>query len=176
MSDAPLVPGSIAEHTGCLLVKVGQVLYRLAEESLADLGLRVRHYSVLQALADNGAMSQLGIGGHLRIDPATMVSTLDDLESAGYAARVRDPGDRRRYLVETTAAGKKRLARANRMLSDLDDLLLSDLPQTKRRALHGSLATLAAGDVLPAAFDASRFQAGSRKMSSASSPVAPSGR
>ena len=83
MSELPLVPGTVAEHTTCLLVKLGQVMFRIAEADLGPYGLRVRHYSILQALIDNGPMSQHALGGYLRIDPATMVTTLDDLESAG---------------------------------------------------------------------------------------------
>jgi len=86
---APLVSGHVAEHTSCLLVKLGQAVFRLAEDQLEPLGLRVRHYSILQALADNGAMSQLALGAYLRIDPATMVGSLDDLEQLALASRTR---------------------------------------------------------------------------------------
>jgi DNA-binding MarR family transcriptional regulator len=175
MSEPPLVPGTVAEHTSCLLVKLGQVMFRLAEADLGDLGLRVRHYSILQALADNGPMSQLALGAYLRIDPATMVSSLDDLEGAALAARARDPQDRRRYLVEITRSGRKILSRANPALEDLDDRALADLSATDRKALHRILGKLAGGPTLPPAFDAVRDQA-SRKMSSISSPVAPATR
>lgn len=163
----PLVPGTVGDHTSCLLVKLGQVMFRLAEEELP--GLRVRHYSILQALADNGAMPQLALGAYLRIDPATMVSSLDDLENAGHAARVRDPGDRRRYLVEITEAGRTALAGANECLEELDDRAFAELSSADRKALHRILSKLASGSTLPRAFDAVRDQPASRKMSTAAS-------
>lgn len=156
MGDPALVPGSVADHASCLLIKLGQVTFRLAEDRLAELGLRVRHYSILQALADNGPMSQLALGGYLRIDPATMVSSLDDLERAESAARARDPQDRRRYVVELSFAGREVLKRANRVLERLDDDALADLPDRDRQALQRILTRLSSAPSLPAAFDAAR--------------------
>lgn len=168
-AEQPLVPGTVADHTACLLVKLGQVLFRLAEDELGDFGLRVRHYSILQALADNGPMSQLGLGGYLRIDPATMVGSLDDLEGAGLAARARDPQDRRRYLVELTADGRRVLDAANPQLDTVDDRAFAALSATDRKALHRILHKLQAHPTVIELFDAARDQAGSRKMSNSSS-------
>lgn len=145
----PLVPGTPAEHTSCMLLKLGQVAFRLAEERLAELGLRVRHYSILQALADHdGPMSQLGIGGYLRIDPATMVNSLDTLEELGLASRERDSSDRRRYVVHLTDAGADVLAKANAKLVELDEHVLGDLSADSRSRLHGLLGELNAGPTL----------------------------
>ncbi|MFF4020854.1 MarR family winged helix-turn-helix transcriptional regulator [Streptomyces sp. NPDC001843] len=153
----------MAEHTICLLVKLGQVAFRIAEDGIGGTGLRVRHYSVLQALADNGAMPQLALGSFLRIDPATMVTSLDDLERAGYAERTRDPQDRRRYAVDITAEGRKVLARLNRTLVDLDAEILADLGATERQSLHVLLGSLAASPTLTSLFDTVREQNGGKR-------------
>ncbi|MFF8381422.1 MarR family winged helix-turn-helix transcriptional regulator [Streptomyces sp. NPDC015661] len=158
-----LVPGSVAEHTVCLLLKLGQVAFRLSEDQLDDLGLRVRHYSILQALVDNGPQPQLGLGTYLRIDPATMVSSLDTLESAGYVSRARDQRDRRRYLVQVTAAGAAVLDRANEGFDRLDARMLEDLAPADRAALHRFLGELASGSTLPALYDAVREQPAPKK-------------
>ncbi|MFC8198162.1 MarR family winged helix-turn-helix transcriptional regulator [Streptomyces sp. NPDC057298] len=158
MAEAPLVPGTVAEHTICLLIKLGQVAFRIAEDGIGATGLRVRHYSVLQALADNGAMPQLALGSFLRIDPATMVTSLDDLERTGYAERTRDPQDRRRYAVNITAEGRKVLADLNRTLVDLDGEVLADLGITERDSLHALLGSLAGSPTLTSLFDAVREQ------------------
>lgn len=154
--NRPLVPGSVANHTACLLVKLGQVVYRLAENHLATAGLRIRHYSVLQALADNGPMSQLALGTHLRIDPATMTTTLADLENASHTTRVRDTTDRRRYVVDLTPAGREALKWADAALSALDTDALADLSPAEQRSLHETLAKLSTGPTLPTTFDEAR--------------------
>lgn len=166
MVPTPLVPGYVAEHTSCLLVKLGQVLFRLAEDQLEPLGLRVRHYSILQALADNGAMSQLALGADLRIDPATMVGSLDDLEQLALAARTRDPRDRRRHVVDVTTAGCRVLAAANDALVELDTRVTADLLAPQRLVLRQLLNALSAGPALPAAFDETRAHGGRKLPSS----------
>ncbi|MBM9505776.1 MarR family winged helix-turn-helix transcriptional regulator [Actinacidiphila acididurans] len=152
----PLVAGSAADHTVWLLLKLGQAVFRLCEDGLGGLGLRARHYSVLQALADNGPTVQLALGARLRIDPATMVSSLDHLERAGYVARSRDPLDRRRCVVAVTEDGRKVLGVANGRLEGLGERALAELTAAERRVLHQLLTGLASGAILPAAFDAVR--------------------
>lgn len=161
MSEAPLVPGAAAEHTTCLLTKLGQVAFRIAEDDLIETGLRVRHYSVLQALADNGAMPQLALGVFLRIDPATMVTVLDDLEKAEYATRTRDPRDRRRYAVDITEGGRTVLSELNHRFVDLDTRILADLSAADRTALHRLLTRLAERPATAALFDTVRERGGS---------------
>ena len=138
-----LVPGGIASHTSCLLVKLGQVAYRLQETRLAELDLRVRHFSVLQGLADEGPIVQLELGRHLRIDPATMATTLDHLERRGAVSRERSPEDRRRYVVALTAEGRTLLEAARERLDEVDALLEADLSATRSKALKGALGGLA---------------------------------
>ncbi|WSA81829.1 MarR family transcriptional regulator [Streptomyces sp. NBC_01799] len=154
----------MAEHTVCLLIKLGQVAFKIAEDGIGKTGLRVRHYSVLQALADNGAMPQLALGSFLRIDPATMVTSLDDLERAGYAERTRDPKDRRRYAVDITDDGRKVLADLNRTLVDLDSEILADLSTTEQQSLHVLLGSLAGSPILTSLFDTVREQSGAKKV------------
>ncbi|WP_067844364.1 MarR family winged helix-turn-helix transcriptional regulator [Nocardia lijiangensis] len=157
MSDnAPLVPGTIGSHTVCLLQKMGQVAFRFAEERLLGIGLRIRHYSVLQTLADRGGMAQAELGGYLRIDSATMVSTLDDLERHGYAERQRDPGDRRRYLVILTEKGSETLTDIETILREVHEEMFADLPEERRAVLAEILGELNDSASLRARFDAPR--------------------
>ncbi len=149
----PLVPGTIAGHPMCVLGRVGQAAFRISEQKLLGLGLRVRHYSILQTLEDAGASSQLDLGNALRIDAATMVASIDDLESMGLATRRRDPADRRRYLVEVTDKGRTTLVAANAMLDALDDEALSGLSATQREQLTSILDALTISAPLVATFD-----------------------
>ncbi|MGW6379340.1 MarR family winged helix-turn-helix transcriptional regulator [Rhodococcus sp. NPDC055112] len=152
----PLVSDAAARHTGCLLMKLGQAMFRLSEDRLADLGLRTRHYLILQALAEAGARSQLELGNQLRIDPTTMVSSIDHLEGLGLAGRTRDPQDRRRFLVAITDEGRHAAAESDRLLASLNEQTLADLDPSRRDDLHQLLLALNAGDALPQAYDATR--------------------
>lgn len=139
------MPGALADHVLCVLGKVGQAALRLSEEVLQDTGLRIRHYSVLQALEERGAQAQQELSSYLRIDTATMVSTVDDLERLGHATRQRDPKDRRRSLVALTPAGRAALRHASGLLDDLERQALAGLSPTQRRQL-ASVMTALSGD------------------------------
>ena len=51
----PLIPDMVADHTSCLLSKLGQVMFRVSEDRLAGLGLRTRHFMILKVLAGDQA-------------------------------------------------------------------------------------------------------------------------
>ncbi|MBF6212965.1 winged helix-turn-helix transcriptional regulator [Nocardia puris] len=157
MPDDPvLVPGTTGGRTVCLLLKLGQVAFRITEDRLLALGLRIRHYSVLQALADLGGTPQAELGTYLRIDSATMVATIDDLEKLGYAARRRDPTDRRRYIVEVTEAGTAALGTIDEALAKAQQDVLGELSDARTGELHDALRTLNASTGLAARYDAVR--------------------
>jgi len=113
----------------------------------------VRHFSVLQGLADVGPIVQLELGRFLRIDPATMVSTLDHLERRGAVSRARSPEDRRRYVVALTSEGRALLRRARAGLDEVDALLATDLSATRLRGLTAGLSALADSPALIGAVD-----------------------
>jgi DNA-binding MarR family transcriptional regulator len=149
----PLVPGIIADHTSCLVLKVGQVVFRLMEDRLSGLGLRIRHYSLLAALTDRGPMSQGQLGAFLRIDGATMVATIDDLETLGLVERRRAQRDRRQSMVSITADGEKMLRRVGDLMTALDDEFLEDVTASQRTQLRRLMLKLSQGPVLATAFD-----------------------
>lgn len=152
----PLIPDLVADHTTCLLIKLGQVMFRVSEDRLAALGLRTRHFMILKVLAGEQASSQLALGTRLRIDSTTMVAAIDQLESAGLAARIRDHRDRRRFLVEITDLGMRTVEQADELVRTLNDELLAGLEPAERANLHRVLLALNSGDALPLAYDAVR--------------------
>jgi DNA-binding MarR family transcriptional regulator len=148
-----LVPDHMAAHTSCLALKVGQVIFRLMEDRLAEFGLRIRHFSVLGTLLEPGPMSQQDLGTYLRIDGATIVATIDDLEALGLVARTRGLRDRRRYVVSITDTGKEMLAQLDNFVTDFDKRYLGDITSLQREQLHRLLNKLSQGGSLTTAFD-----------------------
>jgi DNA-binding MarR family transcriptional regulator len=149
----PLVPGRIADHTSCLILKVGQVVFRLMEDRLSEFGLRIRHFSLMSALAEQGPMSQGQLGAYLRIDGATMVATIDDLERLGLVERRRAQRDRRQSVVSITADGQAMLRRVEELMVALDEEYLQDVTVNQRGQLHRLMEKLSQGRTLATAFD-----------------------
>ena len=57
------------------------------------------------------------------------------LEQLGHVSRRRDPADRRRHIVELTAAGRRALARAERAQEAIEDDVLGALDAEERATL-----------------------------------------
>jgi DNA-binding MarR family transcriptional regulator len=75
-----------------LLSKVGRRHSVRFAELLKPLGLRPKHFAVMNAvdLADGPSQQQLGL------DPSGLISAIDELEAAGLLERRRAREDRRR--------------------------------------------------------------------------------
>jgi len=150
----PLVPSLVERHVGCVALKIGQVIFRLLEAELAQqLGLRIRHYSILGALSEGGPMSQQAIGNYLRIDSATMVAAIDDLEQRDLVRRERHQDDRRRYVVTITAQGEETLEAIGNLIDKFDSEHFADLTANQQGQLHKLLEKLSRGTTLTTAYD-----------------------
>jgi DNA-binding MarR family transcriptional regulator len=121
-----------------LLTKLSKVVYRRADEG--TIGMRLKQLIALEQLRDNDSCLQQGLAQMLMLDPNNCVLLLNDLDDAGYVERRRDPQDRRRHIVEITAAGLEALAEGERRLESLEDEVLRNLAPDERRQLRDLLA------------------------------------
>ena len=132
------------DRTGFLFGKIGWRATRLFAAALEPMGLRPKHYGVLNFLDAHPGASQQELGATMGIDPSSVVAIIDDFERSGVAERRRDPADRRRYAVHLTRKGKALLQRAREAALGAEETLLADLAPDERRALHVLLVRVAA--------------------------------
>jgi DNA-binding MarR family transcriptional regulator len=104
----------LSDDVGFLLTRASGLVVRATNAALADLGLRVRQYSVL-VLADDAAegISQRDLAEVLGLDPSQVVALVDELAAAGLVERRPSPTDRRQRLVAATAKGVRLRRRAD---------------------------------------------------------------
>jgi DNA-binding MarR family transcriptional regulator len=126
---ADQTPGSLV-----LLIRLTRLVYRRATEDV--LGMRLKQYMALNHLAQTPDVSQRQLGEAMHLDANNTVLMLNDLEAAGWAERRRDVDDRRRHVVELTAAGRKALARAEQALDGLEEDVLDGLTADERTTLR----------------------------------------
>lgn len=129
--------------TGYLLTKLGQLTTAAFADRIEILGIRPKHYGLLVAIAMTPAGSQTDLGRAIGVVPSAIVSMLDDLETRGAVARVTDPLNRRRFVIELTESGKILLERARRMGDEVDAQLLKGLSPDQLAELHGALTAAA---------------------------------
>jgi DNA-binding MarR family transcriptional regulator len=134
-----------------LIMHLARVARRVADTS-ADC-LRPRQLLPLTLLDEHGPVTQQMLGEALRLDPSNVVGLLNELEDRGLVTRRRDPADRRRHIVELSAAGAGELARTNSQLRLAEDELLKALSAEERATLHRLLVRIVAV-AAPAACDA----------------------
>lgn len=134
----------------------GVLFFRLSRASgeglgdaLAAVDMRAPEFAILHQLYDAGPISQQALGRALRIHASNLVALIDELESDGSLIRRRDPNDRRRYLLELTDAGVRRLADAERAAKGAEADMLSPLTHAERERLRGYLARLAGHSCAP---------------------------
>jgi MarR family transcriptional regulator, temperature-dependent positive regulator of motility len=132
-----------------LLTRLAKVVYRRSGEEL--LGMRLRRFVTLSYLRDHGRVPQQQMCEMLTIDANNLVLLLNELEQAGHVRRWRDPVDRRRHIVELTAAGRAALERAERAQESIESEVLAALSPAERETLRELLARALTGAAAPAA-------------------------
>src|ERR1700683_3595039 len=143
---------AVAHQLLPLLDHLARVGRRAAELSMSPGGLRPRHLIALRLLSEQGPVSQQGLADALSLDPSNVVGLLNELEERGLITRRRDPADRRRHIVELSAAGSGELAQTGDKLDRWEAELFKSLTAQERASLH-DLLTRAVGALAPACTD-----------------------
>ncbi len=140
-----------AEQRRCFAGNLAWLLYKahwaLAVEltaALAPLGVSARGYHVLRA-AMSGEHTQTELAELVGLDKTTMVAAVDELERAGLAERHPAPDDRRARIIAVTAAGKRKVAQAEKVKERVQSEALGELSTREAKALIDSLAKLVEG-------------------------------
>jgi len=153
LSTAPAAkPGAApASKPSC-----GVLFFRLSRASgeglgdaLATIDMRASEFAILHQLYDAGPISQQALGRALRIHASNLVALIDELEANGSVIRRRDPDDRRRYLLELTDEGVRRLAKAETAAGGAEAEMLAPLTAAERERLRRYLTKLAGHSCAP---------------------------
>jgi DNA-binding MarR family transcriptional regulator len=143
---SPIPSGApVHARAAYLLARVGRSQQVRFAERMRMLGLRPKHFAVLNAVALSDGASQQELGGRMGLDPSGLVGAIDQLEDMGLVERRRDPADRRRNAVGLTDEGTATLRRARRLVGDSARELLGALDDAEVETLVALLAKIEAG-------------------------------
>ena len=140
-TDRPGDPSPFA--LGLLLRQAHWRAGTVMAEALRPLGIELRHFAVLIALVNQGAMMQRDLAAATGSDKAGIMRIVDDLERKGLAVRNAVPGDRRARSVEITPAGLKLFDRAHDAAGPLAERLVAGLDRTEAEQLEALLTKVA---------------------------------
>ena len=131
-----------AVSVGFTLSSLGYAVSRRFHATLAPLGLEPREFALLRTVAPQQGASQQAIGEQLQIPPSRMVAFVDALEERGLVERRANPEDRRARALYLTGEGRKLLAKAFELASELEAQLCSDLSASERESLLAALQSV----------------------------------
>ena len=135
-------PGIAKRWPTLLMIKLGRITMHRFTEALEPFGIRPRHVAALIELRDSGELTQQSLCGQLHLDPTNLVAILNELEQRGYAARRRDPEDRRRHLVQVSKKGIAVIEKASEVMDGVEEDLLDGLEPAEREQLQGLLTSM----------------------------------
>jgi DNA-binding MarR family transcriptional regulator len=135
---------ALSGWTGVLLVKAADEIRNAFGDRLAALGIGTKHFGILFTLDRKGAISQVELGQHMRIDRAPMVQHIDFLEGLGLVERTNNPRDRRAHAILLTEKGRKVLADATEIARQIETEFFAPLSIEQRQQLNSLLNQLMA--------------------------------
>jgi DNA-binding MarR family transcriptional regulator len=132
-------PPELAGRLGYLLKHAQLGLAELTAAALEPYRVSGRELAVLTVLAGDEPASQQQAAQRLGVDRTTMVALVDALEGKGLVQRHADAADRRRNVVELTAAGRDTLHRGGEAAAEAERRFLAPLSPRDARQLKAAL-------------------------------------
>ncbi|MFE7410672.1 MarR family winged helix-turn-helix transcriptional regulator [Streptomyces laurentii] len=137
-------PGSgLHDDLHWLFARLKQGLATAGTAVVREHGMSLWGYTVLLAVVDAPARSQLALAQAVSVDKSKLVLILDELEAAGLVRRRPDPSDRRARIVEATGEGRAALVAARAGVAAVESRLLAGQDPDAVRLLLASLRQLA---------------------------------
>ena len=125
----------MTEFAGQLLFRLWRASHVRAADALGSVGLTPALFALLNVIGAREGAIQQELGSALGIDRSTMVSLIDQLESAGLAKRRPSATDRRAREIATTPKGRRLLQRSRQMILETEDEVLAGLTADERGEL-----------------------------------------
>jgi len=125
-----------------LLMASSRALRRAYDIRLAGLGVKISEAYLLAHVHDQGPMTQTRLADSLGLGRAATGALVDALERKGLVERSPDAGDRRVWLVASTASAAPVVHEINAVGSALRDRAWNGISRSERRQLSDTLQRL----------------------------------
>jgi DNA-binding MarR family transcriptional regulator len=131
----------------------GHLMWRAAARVTVNLarvlppGVDIHAYAALLTLAGGSTRSQQSIADTIDVSRTTMVKVAAELANQGLVERVRNPDDRRSYLLTRTAEGAAAARRWRRHAEDLEEALTPGFSLGEREELRRLLLEILSGEL-----------------------------
>ena len=110
--------GGLNDILGLRIRLAHGAVYRHFSETFVELGLTQKQVSALWLVNDSPGISQIELGGRLRMDRATTMTIVNRLQERAYMRRERSASDGRKQALYLTEAGVAALAEAKAAIAE----------------------------------------------------------
>jgi DNA-binding MarR family transcriptional regulator len=124
---------------------INRRIHRTLDETLADFGLDMGDYKVLNTLSQIGEPFRSTPGRlakRMELSSGAMTNRLDGMEKADLIRRLPDPDDRRSVVVELTDHGHEVIQKAIGVQAQKESLFAAALDPKEKEQLNGLLRKL----------------------------------
>lgn len=135
VATQPSAEPPVTEFAGQLFFRLWRASHVRAADVLGSVGMTPALFGLLNVIGARDGAIQQELGSAMGIDRSTMVSLIDQLESAGLAKRRPSATDRRAREIAITPKGRRLLQRSRRMISETEDEVLAGLTAKERSEL-----------------------------------------
>jgi MarR family 2-MHQ and catechol resistance regulon transcriptional repressor len=125
-----------------VLARCHRAVSALAERSIADLGLCLSDFMVLEALLHKGPLTISDIQAKVLLASGSMTAAVDRLENRALVIRKTTAADRRARLLELTPEGRLMIQRAFREHAEDLERVMSVLDTDEKEELYADLKKL----------------------------------
>jgi MarR family 2-MHQ and catechol resistance regulon transcriptional repressor len=94
-------------HIRLVLGRAAKAIDRIDRDSIADTGITVSDFSILEALLHKGPLPINTIGEKVLLTSGSMTAAANRLEEKGLIKRIRDPSDGRCFYLHLTKTGRR---------------------------------------------------------------------
>jgi MarR family transcriptional regulator, lower aerobic nicotinate degradation pathway regulator len=144
-STRQAVPGGLSTWISFLAGRLVHAARADFQARLTPLGITPKQFSVLTAIREVGASSQVSLGKVLGVDRNTIVLLVDALEKNGLVRRAHLESDRRSNSVTITQKGVLKLKRAEEAAVESERKIYAQLSRSEREQLRSLLSRIVAG-------------------------------
>ena len=107
------------------------------------MGLTPAHVGALRVIAGSAGSSQQEVAARLGMFPSRLVALIDELQERGLVQRLKNPQDRRIYVLQLTAKGKDVFQSIGPVAREHQEALLAALNTEERDVLAALLLRVA---------------------------------
>ncbi len=101
-----------APHIRLVLWKAAKAVEKVDQASIADTGLQLSDFAILEVLLHKGPLPVNTIGEKVLLTSGSMTAAVNRLENKGFVRRIQDPLDGRSFFVHLTRPGRALIGKA----------------------------------------------------------------